>query len=161
MPLESGSSQKVISHNISELTHHGSRPRSHEQIVAIALSNARKTGHMSHQQNDTLHEHAHKVDDHGHKGSHQHDHVILHNAHPHAHPTHPHINRSDGDVNPNAKDHMAIPHAGGTEHVIRGSVPHHTYKHHVHDRRDKGPEHHPPSGLMNHSSASADNSGNL
>lgn len=40
MPLEKGSSQKVISHNIHELTHHGSRPRSHDQIVAIALSEA-------------------------------------------------------------------------------------------------------------------------
>lgn len=42
MPLESGSSPAVISKNISELTHHGSRPRSHDQIVAIALSNADK-----------------------------------------------------------------------------------------------------------------------
>ena len=42
MPLKRGSSQKVISSNISELTHHGSRPRSHEQIVAIALANARR-----------------------------------------------------------------------------------------------------------------------
>jgi hypothetical protein len=32
----------VISENIKELTHHGSRPRSHDQIVAIALSNAKK-----------------------------------------------------------------------------------------------------------------------
>lgn len=40
MPLQSGSGQKVISDNIHELTHHGSRPRSHDQIVAIALSNA-------------------------------------------------------------------------------------------------------------------------
>ncbi|HUP05452.1 MAG TPA: hypothetical protein VMU19_15745 [Bryobacteraceae bacterium] len=42
MPLKPGSSRKVISENIDELTHHGSRPRSHEQIVAIALHNADK-----------------------------------------------------------------------------------------------------------------------
>ena len=40
MPLQPGSSKKVISANIDELTHHGSRPRSHKQIVAIALHNA-------------------------------------------------------------------------------------------------------------------------
>lgn len=40
MPLSPGSSQATISHNISELTHHGSRPRPHDQIVAIALHNA-------------------------------------------------------------------------------------------------------------------------
>ena len=44
MPLKRGKSRKVISENISELTHHGSRPRSHKQIVAIALSEARRTG---------------------------------------------------------------------------------------------------------------------
>lgn len=43
MPLKAGSDQKTISSNISELTHHGSRPRSHEQIVAIALHNADKS----------------------------------------------------------------------------------------------------------------------
>jgi hypothetical protein len=42
MPLKPGNGQKVISENIRELAHHGSRSRSHEQIVAIALSNARK-----------------------------------------------------------------------------------------------------------------------
>ncbi len=44
MPLKRGKSRKTISANISELTHHGSRPRSHKQIVAIALSEARRTG---------------------------------------------------------------------------------------------------------------------
>ena len=44
MPLKRGSSRETISENISELTHHGSRPRSRKQIIAIALSNARKTG---------------------------------------------------------------------------------------------------------------------
>ena len=43
MPLAPGNSRAAISGNISELTHHGSRPRSHAQIIAIALSNARKT----------------------------------------------------------------------------------------------------------------------
>lgn len=42
MPLQAGSSQKVISSNIDELTHHGSKERPHKQIVAIALSNARR-----------------------------------------------------------------------------------------------------------------------
>lgn len=45
MPLVPGNSRAAISENISELTHHGSRPRSHAQIVAIALSNADRTGH--------------------------------------------------------------------------------------------------------------------
>ena len=43
MPLAKGSSRKTISRNISELTHHGSRKRSHKQIVAIALAQARKS----------------------------------------------------------------------------------------------------------------------
>lgn len=48
MPLAPGNSPDVISRNISELTHHGSHPRSHAQIVAIALSNAdRHPGHAS------------------------------------------------------------------------------------------------------------------
>ena len=38
MPLLPG--KENISRNISELTHHGSRSRSHAQLVAIALSNA-------------------------------------------------------------------------------------------------------------------------
>ena len=37
MPLGSN-----VSDNIHELSHHGSRPRSHRQIVAIALNAARK-----------------------------------------------------------------------------------------------------------------------
>ncbi len=47
MPLLPGSDQKTISSNISELTHHGSRPRSHDQIVAIALSNADRHPHKA------------------------------------------------------------------------------------------------------------------
>lgn len=39
MPLQSGTSKKVISSNISELVHSG-RPK--KQAIAIALSNARK-----------------------------------------------------------------------------------------------------------------------
>lgn len=45
MPLAPGSDRATISRNISELTHHGSRPRSHEQIVAIALANADRHPH--------------------------------------------------------------------------------------------------------------------
>ena len=47
MPLEPGSSNAVVSRNISELTHHGSRPRPHAQIVAIALHNADKYKHRA------------------------------------------------------------------------------------------------------------------
>lgn len=38
MPLKKGSSQATIEKNIHELTHNGSRQRSHAQVVAIALS---------------------------------------------------------------------------------------------------------------------------
>jgi len=41
MPLEKGKSKKVISENISELRHSG---RPEKQSVAIALSEARKSG---------------------------------------------------------------------------------------------------------------------
>lgn len=40
VPLLSG--KQNIGANISELTHHGSRPRSHKQIVAIAMHVAEK-----------------------------------------------------------------------------------------------------------------------
>lgn len=43
MPLMPGQTRNAISANIRELTNHGTRQRSHGQIVAIALSNARKT----------------------------------------------------------------------------------------------------------------------
>lgn len=42
MPLKPG--KKNIGANIKELEEHGTRPRSHKQILAIALSEARKTG---------------------------------------------------------------------------------------------------------------------
>lgn len=42
MPLLPG--KENIGRNITELEQHGSRPRSHRQILAIALSEARKTG---------------------------------------------------------------------------------------------------------------------
>ncbi len=45
MPLQPGNSRTAIESNIHELTHHGSRPRSHDQIVAIALANADRTKH--------------------------------------------------------------------------------------------------------------------
>jgi hypothetical protein len=47
MPLKKGSSKKTISANISELTHHGSKKRKHNQIVAIALAQARRKGYRS------------------------------------------------------------------------------------------------------------------
>lgn len=40
MPLQPGNSRSVIESNIHELTVNGSRKRSHDQIVAIALANA-------------------------------------------------------------------------------------------------------------------------
>lgn len=42
MPLFPGKAN--IGRNIKELEEHGTRPRSHQQIVAIALSTARKSG---------------------------------------------------------------------------------------------------------------------
>lgn len=42
MPLKRGA--KNIGANIKELEEHGARPRSHKQIVAIALDVARKSG---------------------------------------------------------------------------------------------------------------------
>ena len=42
MPLQLG--KAGIGPNIKELEEHGTPPRSHQQIVAIALSQARKTG---------------------------------------------------------------------------------------------------------------------
>lgn len=42
MPLTKGKSKKTISKNISELEHTGKYP--HKQAIAIALSEARKSG---------------------------------------------------------------------------------------------------------------------
>lgn len=47
MPLAPGSDRATISENISELTHHGSIPRPHRQIVAIALANADRHPHKA------------------------------------------------------------------------------------------------------------------
>jgi len=41
MPLKKGASRETISKNISKLTKEGGRPR--KQIIAIALSSARKS----------------------------------------------------------------------------------------------------------------------
>ena len=70
MPLQPGSDSATIGSNIHELTENGSKQRSHEQIVAIALHNAH------------YHE-KHSPDDEGHVGAHQNDTVMLHNSHPH------------------------------------------------------------------------------
>jgi hypothetical protein len=43
MPLKRGSSPRVISQNIKELSHSATK-RPQKQIVAIALSQARRTG---------------------------------------------------------------------------------------------------------------------
>jgi hypothetical protein len=56
MPLKHGG-QAAVSYNIDELTHHGSKPRSHEQIVAIALHAARDGGSGKH----GLHHEPHKT----------------------------------------------------------------------------------------------------
>ena len=55
MPLKPGSSSKVISQNISELTHHGSKKRPHKQIVAIALHKADETKSSKPRAGGTLH----------------------------------------------------------------------------------------------------------
>lgn len=44
MPLVPGNNQKAISQNIRELTLHGTKQRPRKQIIAIALSEARRTG---------------------------------------------------------------------------------------------------------------------
>jgi len=43
MPLKKGKSKKIISSNIRELEHAG-KGRSHKQNIAIAISEARKSG---------------------------------------------------------------------------------------------------------------------
>lgn len=43
MPLKGGGAKNIGS-NIKELEQHGTQPRSHKQIVAIALDVARKSG---------------------------------------------------------------------------------------------------------------------
>ena len=108
--------------------------------------------------------HPRYVDDHGHKGSHTHDHVVLHNGHPHAHATSEVIHKEDPDHKPNTK-HWVGGHARDSgfkqaADMLVGSVPHGVHTHIVHPRRDKQPEHHVPAGLMDQTPAPADNSGN-
>jgi hypothetical protein len=54
MPLVPGNSRSAISKNIKELTEHGSRPRSHQQILAIALSHAAKYKKASDRKNKRM-----------------------------------------------------------------------------------------------------------
>lgn len=44
MPLDTSGSKESVGKNIAELETNGTRPRSHTQIVAIALNAARKGG---------------------------------------------------------------------------------------------------------------------
>lgn len=102
-----------VSANIHELTHHGSRPRSHEQIVAIAM-------HAAHEAN--------------HNDDHHATHHIA-NAHPHQSHSERHHALSKVEVNPGAK-------AFHVETGVVAGTPHGQYKHHVHPDRDMDPAHH-------------------
>src|SRR6266853_1014009 len=102
-----------VSENIHELTHHGSRPRSHKQIVAIAMHAAHESNH-----NDDHH------------ASHN-----IGNAHPHQSHSQPHHGMSKLPIAPNTKSYDQ------STHSVRGGVPHHQHRHTVHDRRQKGMEH--------------------
>lgn len=117
MPLHTGG-KDAVSYNIHELTHHGSRPRSHEQIVAIAL-------HAAHGNTSKGNEDHHA------------DHNVA-NAHPHEAGPHPHHAKEKVDVNPHAKTfHPETGVVSGTNHG--------QYRHHVHADRDHLGAHHPPT----------------
>lgn len=111
-----------VSADIHELTHHGSRERSHKQIVAIALHEHAKHMHGADYNAD------HHADDHG-----------LGNAHPHQQHSEMHHRMEKLPVSPGAKsyDHDA--------HAVRDGVPHHMHRHHVHPDRDKDMEHLAPT----------------
>lgn len=77
-----------------------------------------------------------------HKANYNDDHhATSHVADQHPHQAHsqPHHRMENLPVSPGAKsyDHSA--------HAVRDPVPHHMHKHHIHDRRGKGAEHHPPT----------------
>lgn len=110
-----------VSENIHELTHHGSRPRSHEQIVAIAMHAAHKA-----KQNDDHHADAH-----------------IGNAHPHQSHSERHHALDHVEVNPNAKTfHVETGVVGGT--------PHGQYRHHVHTDRQLAHVHNADHKHPNH-----------
>lgn len=60
-------------------------------------------------------------------------------AHPHQQHSQPHHRVEKPPVSPNTKSYDPFTHS------VRDGVPHHQHRHHVHDRRDKGAEHHPPT----------------
>lgn len=120
MPLQHGG-EAAVQANIHELAHHGTRRRSHEQIVAIALHTAHPHGGSTANYNDDHH------------ASHN-----IANAHPHQSHSERHTSLDKPEVNPHAK----------TFHVETGVVsgtPHGQYRHHVHPDRDMEPAHHPPT----------------
>ena len=122
MPLQHGGDGAVAA-NIHELAHHGTKERSHAQIVAIAEHAA--------------HEHkTHSPDDEGHIGSFGNDHVMVHNTHPHqqhsvgyhvASPRHsePHLNHGLQAVHITHHNRDKHPE----HHVPHGLVEHHAQGH--------------------------------
>lgn len=107
-----------VSADISELTHHGSRPRSHRQIVAIALHEHAKHMHDKTNYNDDHHADAH-----------------IANAHPHQSHSERHHALERTEVNPGRKAWNA------GSRSITDETPIGQYKHHIHPRRDQDAAH--------------------